>query len=140
MPPLREQRHGDEQQRNGGEAADRGFHAWSQRHIVEPFSYREAAGTLHGIFNAMSSAIISTMDAAGRLVLPKAIRDEAQLKPGMPLQITVSDGRVEIEPAPREVRIVRKGRVSVVVPVEPVEPLTLATVNETIDRLRNGER
>lgn len=88
----------------------------------------------------MSSTIISTIDAAGRLVLPKEIRDEAQLKPGMPLQITVCDGRVEIEPAPREVRIVRKGRVSVAVPVEPVEPLTLATVNETIDRLRNGER
>jgi len=88
----------------------------------------------------MSSTIISTIDAAGRLVLPKEIREAAQLKPGMPLQITVNDGRVEIEPAPREVRIVRKGRVSVAVPVEPVEPLTLATVNETIDRLRNGER
>jgi AbrB family looped-hinge helix DNA binding protein len=88
----------------------------------------------------MSSTIISTIDTAGRLVLPKEICEEAQLKPGMPLQISVSDGRVEIEPAPREVRIVRKGRVSVAVPVEPGEPLTLATVNETIDRLRNGER
>lgn len=88
----------------------------------------------------MSSTIISTIDAAGRLVLPKEIREAAQLKPGMPLQITVNGGRVEIEPAPLEVRIVRKGRVSVAVPVEPVEPLTLATVNEAIDRLRNGER
>jgi len=44
---------------------------------------------------------------------------------------------IEIEPAPREVRIVRKGRVSVVVPLEPGEPLTAATVQETIDSLRN---
>jgi len=84
--------------------------------------------------------MISTIDSAGRLVIPKEIREEAQLEPGAPLQITFRDGHVEIEPAPREVRIVRKGRVSVVVPVEPGEPLTLATVNETIDRLRNGER
>ena len=44
---------------------------------------------------------------------------------------------IEIEPAPREVRIVRKGRVSVVVPLEPCEPLTAAAVQETIDSLRN---
>lgn len=89
----------------------------------------------------MSSAIISTIDAAGRLVLPKEIRDQAQLEPGMPLSITCHDGRIEIEPAPREVRIVRKGRVSVAVPVEPVEePVTLETLNKVIDRLRNGKR
>jgi len=58
----------------------------------------------------------------------------------MPLQTTFRDDHGEPEPAPREVRIVREGLVSVVVPVEPGEPLTLATVNETIDRLRNGER
>lgn len=88
----------------------------------------------------MSSAIISTIDAAGRLVLPKEIRDEAQIEPGMPLSISYHDGRIEIEPAPREVRIVRKGRVSVAVPLEPGEPLTAAIVQETIDSLRNRKQ
>jgi AbrB family looped-hinge helix DNA binding protein len=39
------------------------------------------------------------MDKAGRLVLPKAIREEAGIEPGIPLRIAVRDGRVEIEPA-----------------------------------------
>ena len=41
------------------------------------------------------------MDAAGRLVVPKAIREAAGLVAGMPLAITVSEGRIEIAPAPR---------------------------------------
>lgn len=86
----------------------------------------------------MSSAIISTIDSAGRLVIPKEIRDEAQLEPGMPLQITVCDGRVEIEPAPREVRLVRKGRLTVIVPVEQDgPPLTADIVNKTVNAIRN---
>jgi len=86
----------------------------------------------------MSSAIISTIDAAGRLVLPKEIRDKAQLEPGMPLRITYRDGHVEIEPAPREVRLVRKGRFTVIVPVEEDgPPLTAEIVDETLAAIRN---
>lgn len=43
----------------------------------------------------------------------------------------------KLEPASLKVRIVRKGRLSVVVPLEPVKPLTAATVQKTITRLRN---
>ena len=92
---------------------------------------------VHGIFDAMNSAIISTIDAAGRLVLPKEIRDEAQLEPGMPLSISYHDGRIEIEPAPREVRLVRKGRVLVAVPVEKGPVLTAKTVQKTLEAVRN---
>ena len=87
--------------------------------------------------NAMSSAITITMDSAGRLVLPKEIRDEAHLEPGMPLRITLHDGRIEIEPAPREVRLVRKGRFTIAVPVEDGPPLTAQVVNETLESIRN---
>lgn len=80
-----------------------------------------------------------TIDTAGRLVLPKAIREEAGLHPGMPLDISYRDGRIEIEPAPREVRIVRKGLVAVAVPVEASEPLTEDVVEEVRSELR-GER
>ena len=77
------------------------------------------------------------MDSAGRLVLPKEIRDEAQLEAGMPLRITFHDGRIEIEPAPREIRLVRKGRLTVAVPVEDGPPLTAQVVNETLESIRN---
>lgn len=86
----------------------------------------------------MSSAIISTIDAAGRLVIPKEIREEAQLQPGAPLQITFRDGHVEIEAAPREVRLVRKGRFTVMVPVEEGGPtLTADVVRETLEAIRD---
>ena len=76
------------------------------------------------------------MDSAGRLVLPKEIRDEAQLEPGVPLRIVCNDGRVEIEPLPRDVRIVRKGRMRVAVPMEDGEALTTAVVRETLKSVR----
>jgi AbrB family looped-hinge helix DNA binding protein len=56
-----------------------------------------------------------TIDAAGRVVVPKTIRDQAGLRPNVPLEIRVRDGRIEIEPAPRQVTRVKKGRVAVAV-------------------------
>lgn len=84
----------------------------------------------------MKHGIISTIDSAGRLVLPKEIRDQARLEPGMPLRIVCHDGRVEIEPAPREVRVVRKGRLQVAVPVEEGDALLSAAVRETTASVR----
>ncbi len=40
----------------------------------------------------------TTIDAAGRLVIPKKIREEAGLKPGTALDVRVRDGVIEIEP------------------------------------------
>jgi AbrB family looped-hinge helix DNA binding protein len=89
----------------------------------------------------MKHGIISTtMDSAGRLVLPKEIRDEARLEPGMPLRIVCRDGRVEIEPAPREVRVVRKGRLRIAVPIEAGDPLRSETVRETTTEVRGRRR
>jgi len=87
--------------------------------------------------NGMASIVISTIDADGCLFLPKEIRDKAQWEPGTPLQISYRDGHVEIEPAPREVRLVRKGRVLVAVPVEEGPTLTAEMVQETLDAIRN---
>lgn len=84
----------------------------------------------------MKDGIVTTMDSAGRLVLPKEIRDEAGILPGMPLSVSYLDGRVEIEPAPREVVTKRKGRLLVAVPVEEGPPLSERTVRETIARIR----
>jgi len=79
------------------------------------------------------------MDAAGRVVLPRAIRDDAHLEPGMPLRITCRDGRVEIELAEREVRLIRKDGIRVAIPVEASEPLRNDTVRETAASIRSRQ-
>lgn len=76
------------------------------------------------------------MDASGRLVLPRAIREAAGLQAGMPLSITVRDGRVEIEPAPRAVKTVRRGRLTIAVALEEGPALTARAVRETQSELR----
>jgi bifunctional DNA-binding transcriptional regulator/antitoxin component of YhaV-PrlF toxin-antitoxin module len=81
------------------------------------------------------SAHLST-DDSGNLVIPREICREIGLRPGTATLVSCRDGRIEIEPAPREVRIVRKGRLAVAVPVEPSEPLTAETVRRTQKAIR----
>lgn len=79
----------------------------------------------------MSRAIKTSIDASGRLVVPKPVRDQAGLVPGMALEVSYREGRVEIEPAPREVRIVQRGSVCVAESPEDLEKLTSETVRQT---------
>lgn len=79
----------------------------------------------------------TTMDRAGRLVIPKKIRSEAGLTPGMPLDVRCNNGRVEIEPAPVPVKLVRKGRWLVAVPTKKVPRLSAEAVQKVIDEIRN---
>lgn len=72
--------------------------------------------------------------------MPKEIREELGLRAGVPLQIRIRDGRVEIEPAPRAVRIVKKGHLRVAEPLEPSEPLTTEQVTRTTAELRARRR
>jgi len=88
----------------------------------------------------MKRGAVSTIDSAGRLVLPRDIRDQAKFEPGMPLRIIFRDGHVEIEPAPREVRVVRKGGIRVAVALEEGVPLRSETVRETTASIREHRR
>ncbi len=87
----------------------------------------------------MKNAITTSIDAAGRLVVPKAVREQAGLTAGMALAVRCRDGRVEIEPRPRKVRIVRKGRVCVAEPEQPSEPLSEEVVRRTRDGIRSRQ-
>ena len=82
------------------------------------------------------SAMKTTIDPAGRLVIPKQIRQEAGLRPGMPLDVRWRAGRIEIEPAPLPVKLVRKGRLLVAVPERNVAKLAAGTVERTRQALR----
>jgi AbrB family looped-hinge helix DNA binding protein len=84
----------------------------------------------------MLSTMRTTIDAAGRLVIPKEIRQKAQITPGMSLQVRLRNGHIEIEPAPLEITIRRRGRLAVAVPRKAVPPLTPETVEDTRRRLR----
>ena len=78
----------------------------------------------------------STIDAAGRIVIPRDIRAEAGLEPGTTVEVDVRDGVVTIEPAASVVRIVRKGRLRVAVPEEERETLTSAEVTAVREKAR----
>lgn len=84
----------------------------------------------------MISTMKTTIDAAGRLVIPKEIRREAGLKPGMPLEVRWEEGRIEITPAPLPVKLIRRGQLLVAVPQKDVSPLTAEAVEQTRTALR----
>jgi len=85
----------------------------------------------------MSRASQTTIDRAGRIVVPKPVREAAGLVPGMRLRVSFRDGHIEIEPAPRDVRLERRGPVLVAVAVEESEPLTEEAVRASTVALRS---
>jgi AbrB family looped-hinge helix DNA binding protein len=80
----------------------------------------------------------TTIDAAGRVVVPKALRQAVGLRPGSEVEMRVSDGRIEMEPAPLEVRRERRGGLLVAVPSAPVPPMEVSAVDETVASLRTS--
>ena len=80
----------------------------------------------------------TTIDKAGRLVVPKAVREASGLRPGTRVRFRVRHGRIEIEPAPLDVALERRGSAVVAVPREGRPVLTAAEVEETTASLRSG--
>jgi AbrB family looped-hinge helix DNA binding protein len=78
----------------------------------------------------------STIDAAGRIVVPKALRQALGLEPGQALEIRAGDGRLEIEVAPTSMRLRKKGKGVVAVPDAELPALTADQVRETLERVR----
>ena len=60
----------------------------------------------------------TAIDAAGRIVIPKALRDRLGLVPGRALDVRERDGRIEIEPAPSPMSLVQRRGGLVAVPDE----------------------
>lgn len=85
----------------------------------------------------MSSTHTITMDRAGRIVVPKALRAELAVEPGQPLRARVRDGRLEIEAQEVEVALVETDGVLVIVPSERLPPLTRDDVRSLLEDLRS---
>ena len=75
--------------------------------------------------------MITTMDSAGRLVIPREIRQEAGLEPDTPLDVRWRDGVIEIEPQPLAVKFEKRGRLVVATPRGKVRALTSGAVERT---------
>lgn len=79
----------------------------------------------------------TTIDKAGRIVIPKALRDQAGLAPGAEVEVALYDGRVEIEAAPIELRLVERDDRVAFEGDEHLPPLTTEEVRATLERLRD---
>jgi len=74
-----------------------------------------------------------TIDKAGRIVLPKLVRDELQLTPGDALELECADERVILRPARGNARIYKKRGVWV---LHAGAPLPADIVEKTIRKVR----
>ncbi|MCB1254164.1 MAG: AbrB/MazE/SpoVT family DNA-binding domain-containing protein [Austwickia sp.] len=78
----------------------------------------------------------TTIDGAGRVVVPKALRDAMGLSAGRELDIVYVDGRIEISLPPADVHVDTSGALPVIRPTAPLPPLSDDVVATTIDRVR----
>lgn len=79
----------------------------------------------------------TTIDKAGRVVVPKAMRDELGLAGGMDVEIALVNGHIEIESAPGEIRLERADDGRLVAVSDRVLPeLTAERVREWLEQVR----
>jgi AbrB family looped-hinge helix DNA binding protein len=78
----------------------------------------------------------SAIDAAGRVVIPKALRERLGLSGGSAVEIRERDGIIEIEAAPTPMKLIRRGGRLVAVPDEAPSALTDDSVRDALERTR----
>ena len=78
-----------------------------------------------------------TVDAGGRVMIPKALRDRLGIAAGARLRVEEHDGVLELAPEPIEVAVVQRGRVAVLQPTGDVPPpLGADEVRDALERHR----
>ena len=80
--------------------------------------------------------MITTIDSAGRIVIPKSIRERLGLTGGQAVRISERDGKIDIEAAPSPMSLVEEEGGLVAVPDEELPELTDEIVRATIERTR----
>jgi AbrB family looped-hinge helix DNA binding protein len=78
----------------------------------------------------------TTIDTAGRVVVPKPIRERLQLAGGSEVDIEEREGIVEIRPVVGEIDVVETPQGPVAVSREPGPALTDEVVRTTLERVR----
>lgn len=78
----------------------------------------------------------TTIDRAGRIVVPKPLRDAVGLTAGQAVEVTALDGRLEITVAPTPMHLQSRGEHLVAVPEIDLPELTADNVRETLEQTR----
>jgi AbrB family looped-hinge helix DNA binding protein len=78
----------------------------------------------------------TTIDSAGRVVVPKTIRERLHLLGGAVVEVGERDGVIEIVPAPASVELVATPDGPVAVPNTPLPPLTDEELRAALDASR----
>ncbi|CAN5713989.1 AbrB/MazE/SpoVT family DNA-binding domain-containing protein [soil metagenome] len=78
----------------------------------------------------------STIDHAGRVVIPKSLRERLGIRGGEVLDIREREGRIELEPVATPMRLVEGEGGAAAVAEEDLPPLTDEIVRETLERAR----
>ena len=86
----------------------------------------------NGKMNAMTTTL--TIDRAGRLVLPKRVREELQLAAGDSLELESSEDQIILRPVRGTASLRKKQGVWV---MRTGKPLSAEVVNQTVRKIRN---
>lgn len=78
----------------------------------------------------------TTIDKAGRVVLPLALREALGLTHGGRVDIVAEDGRIVISPQPVDKQLVERNGVVVCVPDQPLPQLDASAVREMLEATR----
>lgn len=79
----------------------------------------------------------TTIDSAGRVVIPKPIREMAGFHQGDEIEIEYRDGKIEIEPKAAAMTLRRAGKYLVIVAPSETPALSAATVNAVRRSIRD---
>ena len=79
----------------------------------------------------------TTIDKAGRVVIPASIRDRAGLTPGTALEISIDEFGVRLEPVAPAPRLVRVGRRLVARPTSDVNARRSLDIAALVEDERN---
>lgn len=78
----------------------------------------------------------TTIDGAGRIVVPKPVREAMGLVAGRAVDVVYTDGRIEIELAPADLELDTSERIPRAVPREELPPLTDEDIRSTVEAAR----
>ena len=76
------------------------------------------------------------IESAGRIVVPKPLRELLGLEPGQKLEIRATDGGLEIEILPTPMRLKKRGKGVVAIPETALPPLRSEDVRDALERVR----
>jgi AbrB family looped-hinge helix DNA binding protein len=76
------------------------------------------------------------IDKVGRIVIPKPMRDDLGIEGPTELELTAVDGKLELTVPYIKAHLEERNGFTVIVPDEPVPPMTTEMVREAIERSR----